>query len=267
MNIDIKNGDCLELLKTIPDNSIDLVLTDPPYGATACKWDIVIPFDLMWNELKRVTKKYGNILLFGSDPFSLKLKASNLEDFKYDLIWIKNSSNFTHAKNMPLKNVELISVFSKASIGHKSLLGEKRMTYNPQGLIKSGKKLNGKNKHSSFMTNRPSHKDQYIQEYTNYPKQTLEFKAIASQNKIHTSQKPVDLLEYLIKTYSNENETVLDFTMGSGSTGVSCVKTNRNFIGFELDSKYYEIAKQRIDEQLTSVKTDDTIQEDNLSDW
>ena len=242
--IELYKGDCLEILKQIPDGSVDMVLADPPYGATACKWDNVIPFEPMWAELKRVIKPNRAIVLFGSEPFSTKLRLSNFDQYKYDWYWLKNKvSGFMHAKNKPLKNIELISVFSSGTTVHKSQ-SSNRMTYNPQGLIKVYKTVkSNKHKYGTIVGERPSHKDEFIQERTNYPRMTLEFDC---EHGLHPTQKPVALLEYLIKTYTHENETVLDFTTGSGSTGVACVNTGRKFIGIELDEHYFNVAEQRI---------------------
>jgi len=238
-------GDCLEKLKKIPDKSIDFILTDPPYGTTACKWDNIIPFEPMWIELKRIIKDSGAIALFGNEPFSSTLRTSNLNMFKYDWIWEKSDpSGFVNAKLMPIKSIEIISIFSfgKTSNGNKN-----NMIYNPQDLIPYNKITKAKRKslHENTFA-RPSDKESYLQQWTNYPKQILKFKNDKGKDKFHPTQKPVALLEYLIKTYTKENEVVLDFTMGSGSTGVACKNTNRKFIGIELDEKYFNIAKNRI---------------------
>ena len=235
------NGDCLEVMKSIPDKSIDAIITDPPYGrvyknkrTTACKWDKAIPFDLMWKQLNRIIKDNGAIVLFGSEPFSSYLRLSNIANYKYDWIWKKNNATlFQHAKKMPLSEIELISVFAK-----------KQPTYNPQGL----KVFNKINKRGSMGNNLDKGtKNTYLQTYTNYPKRILKF---SKDGNMHSTQKPVKLMEYLIKTYTNEKETVLDFTMGSGSTGVACCNTNRDFIGIELDKDYFKIAQQRIKNEL-----------------
>ena len=245
MKIKLYKGDCLELMKSIPDGSIDAIITDPPYGTTACKWDSVIDFTLMWEQLNRIIKPNGAIVLFGSEPFSSALRMSNIKNYKYDWVWKKpTTTGFQHAKNMPLKNFENILTFSKGSMGHINLLKEKRMIYNPQDLILVNKiSKTTKNKWGTIAGKRPSQKDEFLTEFENYPRMVLEFK---TDSGYHPTQKPVALLEYLIKTYTNENETVLDFTMGSGSTGVACVNTNRNFIGIEMDEKYFEIAEKRI---------------------
>lgn len=228
-------GDCLERMKEIPDKSIDLVLTDPPYGTTACKWDSVIPFDKMWEELKRIVKNEKSaIVLFGSEPFSSALRMSNIKEFKYDWIWDKNcGTDFGNANKKPLYSYENIPVFCS-----------KAPRYYPQGL-KEFKKKNkrGATGEAHGVTGFKS--GTYIQEYTGYPRQILQFSKTGK--RLHPTQKPVELLEYLIKTYTLENETVLDFTMGSGSTGVACKNLNRNFIGIERDEKYFEIAKNRIE--------------------
>ena len=224
-------GDCLEVMKTIPDDSVDAIITDPPYGTTACKWDSVIDFDLMWEQLNRVIKPNGAIVLFGSEPFSSALRMSNIKNYKYDWIWEKSTiSNVLNAKIMPVKNMEKIHIFNKHN-------------YYPQGLIEVNKttKQGGNSDNYGKRNTEP-----YKQKYTNYPREIL--KGFKSERGLHPTQKPVALMEYLIKTYTNENETVLDFTMGSGSTGVACKNTNRNFIGIEQDDKYFEIAKKRIKE-------------------
>ena len=228
--IQLIKGDCLEIMKTIPDGSIDAIITDPPYGTTACKWDSVIDFDLMWEQLNRIIKPNGAIVLFGSEPFSSALRMSNIKNYKYDWIWKKNNATlFQHAKKMPLCEIENISVFTK-----------KQPTYNPQGLIL----FNKVNKRGSMGNNLgKGTNNEYIQTHTNYPRRILEY---SKDGKLHSTQKPVLLMEYLIKTYTNENELVLDFTMGSGSTGVACKNTNRNFIGIEQDENYFNIAEKII---------------------
>ena len=240
------NGDCLEVMKDIKDHSVDMILCDLPYGTTDCKWDSVISFDKLWKEYKRIIKDNGAIALFGSEPFSSYLRMSNIDNYKYDWIWSKtNTTGFQHAKNMPLKDYEIISIFSKASMGHVSLLGNKRMEYNPQGVIRINKLSHASsNQWGGIIGKRPSHKETFITEYTNYPKMTLRF----SKDKVnlHPTQKPIALLEYLIKTYSNEGDLVLDNCMGSGSTCVACKNTNRDYIGIELDKKYYDIAVDRV---------------------
>jgi DNA modification methylase len=236
IKINLMKGDCLELMKEVPDKSVDLVLTDPPYGTTGCKWDAIIPFDKMWAELKRIVKSERSaILLFGSEPFSSHLRISNIKEFKYDWIWKKkNPSNFLDAKNRPLGVTEVVSVFC-----------EKKTNYYPQNLVKIDKVSNYPDKRKNRMIGHAgANRLMLKQEFTNYPRTVLEY---SKEFGLHTSQKPIALLEYLIKTYTLEGETVLDFTMGSGSTGVACKNLNRNFIGIERDDKYFEIAKERIE--------------------
>ncbi|MEY3500994.1 MAG: Flavobacterium phage vB FspS snusmum6 [Bacteroidota bacterium] len=251
---DLIKGDCLEVMKNIPDGSIDAIITDPPYGTTACKWDSVIPFNLMWEQLNRIIKPNGAIVLFGSEPFSSALRMSNIKNYKYDWTWKKSKPNgFQHSKNKPMKAIENVMIFSNAPMGHKSLLGDKRMKYNPQNLKQAGlKKVKECSHRGSTMggeglkSSRPNQVGIEYMSYTNFPSDYLEYANIIGVNAIHPTQKPTALMEYLIKTYTNENETVLDFTMGSGTTGVACKNLNRKFIGIEMDDKYFEIAKNRI---------------------
>ena len=245
------HGECLEKMKCIPDGSVDMVLTDPPYGTTACKWDSIIPLEPMWEQLKRVINPSGAIVLFGSQPFTSSLVMSNTKMFKYEWVWEKSKGcNFTHAKNMPIKFTESVIVFSEAPIGHTVQLGEKRMKYNPQGLVKVDKKWSRPRKYENgHKLKRESHSLERIIEFENYPTNILKFGNSNNKERgLHPTQKPVALMEYLIKTYTNEGETVLDFTMGSGTTAIACLNTNRNFIGIEKDDHYFEIAKKRIEE-------------------
>lgn len=246
MKIDLFHGDCLQVMKDIPDGSVDMVLTDPPYGTTACNWDGVIPFELMWEQLKRVTKKNGAIVMTASQPFTSALVMSNAKMFKYCWVWEKSRpTGHVHAKNKPMKKHEDVLVFSAGTTVHASQ-SESRMTYNPQGLLRKSvptiRKAGGSS--DSVMSARASHRDT-IQEFEGYPNSIMQF--ASEGNTVHPTQKPVVLMEYLIKTYSNEGETVLDFTMGSGTTGVAAKNINRNFIGIELDDKYFQIAKNRIE--------------------
>lgn len=236
MKIDLRCGDCLELMKDIPDKSVDMILCDLPYGTTACKWDIVIPFDELWGQYNRIIKDNGAIVLFSKQPFTTELIHSNLKNFKYGLIWKKdNHDNPLMAKKRFLNITEDINIFYK-----------KQCVYNPQGIIKVNKIT--KQGRGESLSQRNTRKTEYLQEYTNYPRNILEFKR--DLPNIHPTQKPVELLEFLIKTYTNENDVVLDNCMGSGSTGVACVNTNRNFIGIELDETYFEIAKNRIEDVM-----------------
>jgi site-specific DNA-methyltransferase (adenine-specific) len=240
-------------MKDIPDKSIDMILCDLPYGTTASEWDKLIPSDKLWEQYNRIIKDNGSVLLFANGLFEPRAMLSNLKDYKYKWVWIKNNStNFVHAKNRPLTKHEDILVFSKAPMGHISQLGTKRMKYNPQGLIRVDKTIKaGKGRFGTVAGIRPSHKEEFIREYTNYPNDVLlNFPEVSAGKKMHTNEKPVALLEYLIKTYTNKNDVVLDNCMGSGSTGVACINTNRNFIGIELDEKYFEIAKKRIEDKF-----------------
>ena len=236
--INLMQGDCLDLLKTIPDGSIDMVLCDPPYGTTSCKWDSVIPFEPMWKELNRIIKPNGAILLFGSEPFSSMLRCSNLKMYKYDIIWEKpNPSNPLLAKKRFMSFHENISIFYKKS-----------PTYNPQKVERLEKdKRKAVNKHYSnpdILGGKVSIEAISTDSDLKHPSSILKYNR---QQGLHPTQKPVALLEYLIKTYTQENETVLDFTMGSGSTGVAAKNLNRSFIGIELDQNYFNIAKNRIE--------------------
>lgn len=233
------NGDCIKEMQKLIDKDIkvDLILTDLPYGTTSCKWDNIIPFEPMWDCIDKLSKEKTPTVLFGQEPFSSHLRLSNLKNYRYDWYWNKTRpTGHLNAKKQPMRKIEEIMVFYK-----------KQCPYYPQGLIAG-----------EFNNNRPAksrkkkgkhvygeEKPIKLSKYTNYPNNVLEYSN--SNNKtIHPTQKPVEMLEYLIRTYTNEGDTVLDFTMGSGSTGVACLQTNRNFIGIELDAEYYEMAKQRI---------------------
>jgi site-specific DNA-methyltransferase (adenine-specific) len=227
------HGNCLEEMKEIESGSIDMVLADPPYGTTACKWDSIIHLELMWEQLNRVIKKNGAIVLTASQPFTTTLISSNMKMFKYCWVWNKKRvSNPAMAKKQPLRDVEDVIVFSTSR-------------YYPQGLMACTKQLGG-NKAGRKGLSTAIKRNDYIQEFTNYPRTLLSVSADNyGKNCFHPTQKPVALMEYLIKTYTNKNEIVLDFTMGSGSTGVACKNLNRNFIGIELDEKYFKIAQER----------------------
>lgn len=257
--VDIKliQGDCLDKMKDIPDVSIDAIITDPPYGTTACKWDSIIPFDEMWVRLNKLIKPNGAIVLFGCEPFSSALRMSNIKNYKYDWVWGKESpSNFFQAKYCPLSKTENISVFGEFGINSGS---KKIGTYNPQGIKTVNKEKVTSNYADSYLGK--AHKSslkkgvKYIQKFENYPTRII--KINRDKNALHPTQKPVALMEYLIKTYTNEGDTVLDFTMGSGSTGVACVNTNRNFIGIELDEGYFKIAQDRINQAVVNINKQD----------
>lgn len=239
MKIDLIKGECLEVMKSIPDASIDAVITDPPYGTTQCKWDSAINFKLMWEQLNRIIKPNSAIVLFGSEPFSSALRMSNIKDYKYDWKWLKSrATGFQMARKRPMKDYEDICVFYK-----------KQPTYHNTELIELDKPIKSwrKNGKGGSTINELKTKKNRVQKFTNFNRQTLKFNNEHNVGKlVHPTQKPVALMEYLIKTYTNESETVLDFTMGGGSTGVACVNTKRNFIGIEFEDNYFEIAKKRI---------------------
>jgi site-specific DNA-methyltransferase (adenine-specific) len=241
--IELLHGDCLELMKGIPDGSIDAIITDPPYGTTACKWDSVIDFGLMWEQLSRIIKPNGAIVLFGSEPFSSALRMSNIKGFKYDWVWNKNVPTGTMlAKIQPMRAIENICVFY-----HGQSLYNRQMIKRTQSEFKAAYRKNdsikGVSEHYVSGKVRQSKDRQWYKP----PINLLKFSSDKKRNgNGHPTQKPVALMEYLIKTYTNEGETVLDFTMGSGSTGVACRNTNRRFIGIEQDEKYFDIATERI---------------------
>ena len=251
--INLIQENCLEAMKGIPSGSVDAIITDPPYGTTQCKWDSVIDFNLMWEQLNRIIKPNGAIVLFGSEPFSSALRMSNIKNYKYDWVWDRcNKSNSLNAKKQPMRHIELISIFYKKQPTYNPILSDKRkdqIRYNNIPRSKNNQpKTTGKVKHSNRFDNReiPLDKD--------YPTHFLKFSLpSANKGRLHPTQKPVELMEYLIKTYTNENETVLDFTMGSGSTGVAAKNLNRSFIGIENDAKYFEIAKDRINKTPTML--------------
>lgn len=247
-NFKLYHGDCLELMKQLPDGSVDMILCDLPYGTTACKWDSVIPFEPLWAEYKRIAKPNAAIVLTASQPFTSALVMSNIHDFAYTWTWLKTRpTGFANAKKQPLRCIEDIVVFYK-----------KPPLYNPQGLIRIDKVCRNSNsvggetvrsdvKESSGKGSLRTGGKEYVQEFTNYPRQVLEI-AHDTTDRCHPTQKPVALMEYLIRTYTNEGDTVLDNCMGSGTTGVACANTGRRFIGMEMDAGYFEIAKKRIED-------------------
>ena len=259
-------GDCLEEINKIADESVDLILCDLPYGTTdrkgveekgnnrLLKWDTVIPLDLLWEQYRRILKPLGTVALTADQPFTSMLILSNLDWFKYEWIWKKQkTTGFLLANYRPMKETEDVVIFSPGGAAAASRNG-KNMTYNPQGLIeKKVKKKNNAKRLGKFLhnpehmgsNNKLLHETEYEQKWTNYPSEIIEFGL--DRNVIHPTQKPVALMEYLIKTYSNEGDTVLDNCMGSGTTGVACKKTNRNFIGIEKESEYFTQAKERIE--------------------
>jgi len=241
--IELIQGECLKIMDNLVSEGtkVDAVITDPPYGTTACKWDSIIPFDEMWARLNKLIKPNGAIVLFGSEPFSSALRMSNIKNYKYDWVWDKTkASGHLNAKIQPLRNIEDILVFYS-----------KQCNYNPQGTIEVNKRQVKKDTNCTMGNGYGNYGKQNkttIQKIGNYPKQVIKFKK--PDKNVHPTQKPVALMEYLIKTYTNENETVLDFTMGSGTTGVACANLNRNFIGIELDPEYFKIAEKRINENI-----------------
>ena len=233
-------GDCLERMKEIPDGSVDLILTDPPYGTVKCSWDSVIPFEPMWNELKRIIKPNGAIVLFGAEPFSSLLRCSNIKDFKYDWVWEKSkATGFLNSKRQPLRAHEIISVFYS-----------KPPTYTPQ--MTEGVAYNKGVRKEQTQNDVYGSFDQVEvkSDGLRFPRSVQYFKTAESEGGFHKTQKPVALLEYLIKTYTQENETVLDFTFGSCSTGVSALNTNRRFVGVEMEEKYFDIGVNRMQESI-----------------
>jgi site-specific DNA-methyltransferase (adenine-specific) len=243
-NLWLMKGDCLDRMREIPDGSVDMVLCDLPYGTTACKWDTVIPFEPLWREYRRVTKPNAAIVLTASQPFTTSLIASNFDEFKYSLIWKKNNATgFMQAKTKPLNSHEDILVFGEFKVAAQYFNG----TYNPQGVKDSGlREYRNERKEDHITGNRVSG---IAQSGKGYPKSVLEFDN--ETKTVHPTQKPVALMEYLIRTYTNEGETVLDNTMGSGTTGFACVNTRRKFIGIEMNDTYFDIAKTRILESST----------------
>ena len=249
-------GDCLERMKEIPDGSVDMILTDPPYGTTKLKWDSVIPLDQMWKAIHPVVRPNTPILLFGSEPFSSNLRLSNVEDYKYDLYWKKEKpTNFFQLKRRFGKVTENVCVFYN-----------KQCKFNPQKFKVDHRVSNSpKGKHSSVVAGNSSKRvTPYQDDGTRYPLDILEFNRVKLGSTIHPTQKPVELLEYLIKTYTDEGDTVLDFTMGSGSTGVACRNLGRKFIGIEMDEGYYNIAKERI---KGTNRECDGLPEKDVLDW
>lgn len=242
----IYNEDCLFGMQKIDDKSIDMVLCDLPYGTTQCKWDSVIPFEPLWKEYKRIIKNNGCIALFGSEPFASYLRISNIKNYKYDWIWEKSkATNFLNAKKQPLRKIETISIFYK-----------KQPTYNEQ-------KIKGKPYYRGYRSDKYSDKDRDSTTGTYFPYESksdngerhavnlIHFNTAECEGKIyHPTQKPVALCEYLIKTYSNENDLILDNCMGSGTTAIACLNTNRNYIGFENNKQYYDLTNQRINAYL-----------------
>ncbi len=230
----IYQQDCIQGMKSLPDKSIDMILCDLPYGTTQCKWDSIIPFEPLWQEYNRIIKDNSAIVLFAQEPFATKLRSSNLKMYKYDWIWQKpQGTNFLNAKNQPLKNYEIICVF-----------GKKKLRYKPQ-MTKGKPYTSGKGNVGEVYGGRK--KVITHNEGVRYPTSIQNFNMVQNTKRCHPTQKPVDLLEYLIKTYTNEGEVVLDNAFGSGSTLVAAINTNRRYIGYETNAEYFDIACERID--------------------
>jgi len=246
MNMQLIHGDCLIEMANIPDGSIDMVMTDPPYGTTACKWDSIIPLEPMWEQLKRIIKPNGAIVMTASQPFTTTLIASNMKMFKYCWVWRKSQPTGTMiAKYQPMRVTEDVVVF-----------GLGKTTYNPQMVERTEKELRRFSYKSVYSSSTSTDGRRYNKTPNRYdyklkhPNNHIEIKSVPNRHKGkgHPTQKPVALMEYLIKTYANPGETILDFTMGSGTTGVACKNTGRNFIGIELDAGYFQIATKRIND-------------------
>ena len=243
MDFKLYKGECISILENLVKEGVqvDAIITDPPYGTTACAWDSIIPFDKMWNVLKKIRKPNAPILLFGNEPFNSYLRISNINEYKYDIYWQKErATNIFQLKKRPAKVIETINVFYK-----------EQPTYNPQMTDHLGPKRTNKVKNGKLgvLVDSQNRKPfEYNDNGKRYPLQVVQFKRDILSSNLHPTQKPIALMESLIKTYSNEGDTILDFTMGSGSTGVACKKTNRNFIGIELNEEYFDIAKKRIEE-------------------
>lgn len=225
-------------MQKIDDKSIDMILCDLPYGTTACKWDTIIPFDRLWNQYERIIKDNGAIVLFGTEPFSSKLRLSNETKYKYDWIWEKPQGvNFAQCNHMPMSVYETISVFGNFGLSKNASI---QPVYKPQGIVE----INKPKKAKTYSEHRPtSNNHDHIQKYSNYPRQIIKF---PQARGLHPTQKPVALCEYLINTYTNEEDLVLDNCIGSGTTAIACLNTNRNYIGFETDTAYCNIANKRI---------------------
>ena len=261
-DIKLYQGDCLEVMdKLIAEGvKVDAIITDPPYSTTRSKWDKILPYDKMWDCTKRLRKDNSAVVVFGNEPFSSELRMSNKNEYRYDWKWIKNhQTGFANSNYRPMNKYEDIMVFSSAnaSSGGKA----NAMKYYPQGLLEINKIKKNSSKRQglvSYANNMDKDNQlmqdgtEYIQKYTNYPSNVLNFDC--ETKYLHPTQKPVALMEYLIKTYTNEDETVLDFTMGSGTTGVACKLLNRNFIGIELDENYFKVAKERIENTAVQNK-------------
>lgn len=240
----IYNEDCLEGMKRIPDKSVDAIICDLPYGTTQSKWDIIIPFEPLWKQYNRIIKDNGAIVLFGAEPFSSYLRLSNIKWYKYDWIWDKvKGVGFLNAKKQPMRNHELISVFYN-----------KQCTYNPQKTLGHERKRTFRSKHLQTEVYGKVNQDCYYDSTERFPRSIQVFKTDTQKSSLHPNQKPIMLVEYLVRTYTNEGEIVIDNCMGSGTTAIACVNTNRRFIGFEKSEKYFDIACKRISDAIREPK-------------
>src|SRR5574344_303485 len=246
----VLQGDCLELMRNIPDKSIDMVLCELPYGTTACKWDVIIPFDLLWEQYKRIIKDNGAIVLFGSEPFSSALRMSNIKNYKYDWKWFKNRpSGMSYAKHQPMRAIEDVLVFNISGCKYNPIMTlrteQELKRFNKNKItITSGNQTNGLK--AGMCKTREDSKYKY-------PINVLQFKTVSNSIKektAHPTQKPVAIFEYLIKTYTNEGDVVLDNCAGSGTTAIACMNTNRNYILMEKEQKYFDIINKRIETHI-----------------
>lgn len=239
MAIELLHIDCIKYMSGLPDHSVDMILCDLPYGTTQCKWDVIIPFESLWINYKRIIKDNGAIVLFGAEPFSSLLRVSNLSWYKYDWVWDKvKGTGFLNAKKQPLRNHEMVSVFYK-----------EQCTYNPQKTFGHNNKKSYRRKHLQTEVYGEMANDYAYESTERFPRSIQVFSSDTQNSSLHPTQKPVSFCEYLIKTYTNPGDTVLDNCMGSGTTGIACYKTGRHFIGCELDTTYYNVACKRIEEK------------------
>ncbi|HQK63503.1 MAG TPA: site-specific DNA-methyltransferase [Methanofastidiosum sp.] len=253
--IKLLHGDCLIESDKIETGSVDLILTDLPYETTACKWDTIIPFEPLWEQYERIIKDNGIVALFGSQPFTTAIISSNLKMFKYCWYWKKSKPNgWQHSKNKPMTAIEEICIFSKAPMGHVNQLGDKRMRYNPQGITSIGNKKVTAVAHGAMMGARLNQIGKEYEAFTGFPHNVLEYANVIGKQALHPTQKPVELLEYLIKTYTNEGDLVLDNCAGSFTTAIACENLKRNWICIEKEDEYCEIGRKRIEDNRELLK-------------
>ena len=266
--VTLYNDDCLVAMQSIKDKSVDLILCDLPYGTTNCAWDIIIPFDKLWKQYNRILKDNGTVVLFGAEPFTSLVVTSQLDKYKYSWVWIKNrATGHMHSKVKPMKRHEDICVFSNGTLDNRGKASN-IVRYNPQGILKTSGgtyRVRKDNFTDTVFGERENYHSTPV-EYTNYPDDILNFDIEMREYRYHPTQKPVKLLEYLIKTYTDEGDLVLDNCMGAGSTGVACKNTDRNFIGIEKDTKYFRIAEQRINAP-TEPLVKDALTSDKAELW